>query len=193
MPAYLNWFGNNWQNIFVTAASNTLTAFENLGRNLRSIWSAVLDFFRTGKFEFNWTPISQGFVNTVGKLPDIAPRVVTDLEKGLQANISSATDALGQSMDEQRAKLTEKFNTDSKVPAGTIVDPADSGGDKKKTTGENKVALAGSQEAASLAFRGLQPTKLESIATEQLKAAKEGNKKLDKLGGGDTSEGVGLE
>ena len=178
IPAYLTWFGNNWYQIFETTASNTLTIFENLATNIQNIWTGVMDYFAGNPMTFDWKPLSDGFINTIGELPDIPPRAIGELERGLSESIAAATDALGQSMNESRDRITAQFDTNSKVPAGLIAPEADAGGAaKEKAAGksESRAALAGSAEAASIFLRGIGgandvPTKQLKVAEKQLEA-----------------------
>ena len=178
IPAYIGWLADNWMNIFQTLGANTLTLFENLGKNLRAVWNAVLNFFRTGTFKVNFSSITEGFVNTIEKLPDIPPRAITDLERGLQSNIDSATEALGESMNASRERMTKEFDTSSKVPSGTLVDEASADVKGGKHDKKNQAASAFSKEAVEIAFAGTGPNKLEDLATKQLEATKETNKLL---------------
>lgn len=169
IPAYLTWFGDNWQNVFITVAANTLTVFENLVTNIQSAWTSLMNFFSGKPLEFNWKPLSDGFINTVEKLPDIPPRAVTDLEKGMQASINAATDNLANSMDMSRERITKSFDTSSKVPAGTIVPEADSSGGSDKQS-KSSALLAGSKEAAAAFTRGIGTDK-NDLAKKTLSAA----------------------
>lgn len=190
LPAYVQWFGDNFVEMVVTYTSNVLTTYENLGKNIMSIWRGVLDFFSTGTFKVDFTPITDGFINTVSALPDVAPRIVTEFEKGLQASIASQTEALGESITAERERLTKMFDTESKVPDSTLVDDAEASGgkEKKKKEGDNKAALIGSAEAAKLALGG-GANKLEDLAAKSLKEQQRTNEKLDALNEGEDNSG----
>jgi hypothetical protein len=186
MPAYLDWFGNNWQNLFVDIASNTLTIFENMGTNIRDAMGKIWDYIASGgktKLELSWQSLTEGFVKTVADLPDIPERVASDYEKSLMSSIDAQTENLVTSMQEQRDKLTEQFSPLNASPtAGTAGDLTDlSKPDKEKTLhekrSENKAILAGSSEAASIMLRGINGTSNDPKLTEQKKT----NQKLDQL------------
>jgi hypothetical protein len=154
IPAYLDWFSSNWQNIFVTVAANTLTIFENLGANIIDAMTKIWDFIASGgtaKLELAWTPLTTGFINTIDSLPDIPDRVVGEFEKSLMASIESQSETLATSMASQRAKLTEQFSPlkttkgDGTVPLDDLTKP-----DKAKSSaGKDSptLALRGSSEA----------------------------------------------
>lgn len=172
-PIAIKWFGENWLNILQTGAANTLTLFENLGKNLRSVWTAVLNFFRTGTFKIDFTPISQGFINTINKLPDIPQRKISELEKALKDDVTNASSALAESLTASRERLFSMYDTNSKVPDGTLrrgrsTDEAASKHDKSNTA-----ASIFSKEAVQIAFAGTGPSKMEELAQKQLEAMEE--------------------
>ncbi len=187
IPAYVSWFADNFQNIFVTLASNELTLFENMGTNIKSAWTAILAFLQGQPLKFNWTPLTDGFINTIEKLPDIPPRAIGELESGLMKSIDSATDALGESMNNQREKLakemgetrktlTAQLDTNSKVPGNVVPDDADATHakkEKKAKESDNKASLIGSAEAAKAIFSGFNNNKMEEIAGKTLEVSQE--------------------
>lgn len=177
LPAYAAWFAENWYEIIVTLASNALTVFENIGTNIKNIWTAVLDFFSTGTFKVNWKPLTDGFINTVKELPKVADREVGTLENGLAENFATQFDSLTTSMqtqfkevsediDTKKADILKKFETTSKVPAGTLVADAEGknhdGNDK-----DNGAASRGSKEAAKIITFGAR-SGIENILNQQL-------------------------
>lgn len=169
-PAYITWFADNWQDVMFTAVDYTLTLFINLGQNIRDLWASVLNFFSTGKFEFDWTPLLEGAKSTISKLPDIPERAVTQFEQGLQRDITAMNANLGESMDKQREELTKKFSPTKSVPgAAGLTPPEESAAATPKTTKNDlKASFAGSQEAASIMLRGVGGKSMEQIAQKQL-------------------------
>lgn len=108
LPAYLDWFGSNWHQVFFTAFDFVTTAMINVGKNIRAVWSAVLDFIAGNGFNVDFTPILDGFVSTIGKLPDIPPRAMSELEANLQTDVTTIGQRLGTSFDEI---VTERLAT----------------------------------------------------------------------------------
>lgn len=156
MPVYLSWFRENWQQIFITGASNTLTLFENLGANIKSVWAAVLEFFSTGTFKVDWTPLTQGFVNTVSKLPDIPKRALTELEKGMDSQISEMNASLEANVQKSQEKFAAMYNPTGKgLPGPGKAGGLGGGEEKTQKLPELKAALEGSEAAASIMLRGL--------------------------------------
>lgn len=80
-----DWFANNWTGLIRDGAAAALSIFENLGTNLRGLWTAVMDFFRTGRFEFQPTGLLEGFKATVGELPQIARPALASLDDAVNA------------------------------------------------------------------------------------------------------------
>lgn len=179
VPAYADWFANNWQNLFTDIAANTLTVFENLGQNISSAMRAIWDYIASGgknKLELSWKPLAEGFIKTVDDLPDIPDRVVSDFEKSLAQSISDQGDLIAESQAEYRAKLAEQFNPiKSTAPAMNPDQFPEFGKDAKAVTSrsssDNTASLAGSQQAASIMLRGL-----SNPRQEELKEAKKQTK-----------------
>lgn len=190
-PAYISWFADNWYEILITIAANTLTTFENIGTNIKNVWTSVLEFFRTGKFEFNWQPLTDGFINTVKELPQIADREIGPLEQTLKDAFDIKSTNLGESMAAQFAeievktaqtkeKLVKEFSTDSKVPAGSITDPAEGKDHSKGKDPTNGAALITSAEAAKMATAGIGATMLD-VAKQQLAVSKKSDVRLGNI------------
>ena len=168
-PTYMEWFGKNWSSVLLTAVDYAATVFINLGTNIKNLWQTVLDFFAGNGVEFNWTPLTEGFKNSIDKLPDVPERLTTDFEKSLKSQIEGMSDDLGASMDTQRAELEKKF---SPLAKPTPTDPEEFAGKEKKVKNvkeANKAVFAGSSEAASIMLRGVGGGKtIEDIANKQL-------------------------
>jgi hypothetical protein len=79
------WIANNWVNMIVDAFNAIGTAFKNLGTNLRNLWDAVLNYFKTGEFNFNWTPILEGFKATTAALPELVKPNLTSMQGEIDA------------------------------------------------------------------------------------------------------------
>lgn len=176
IPGYVSWFTNNFDEIIDASIHNALQAFENLGSNISAIWQGVLNFFKTGEFNFDFTPMTKGMIQEISKMPDIAPRAISEMEKGLESSIAASAENLGEAFSTgfaktssdfgaSKEKWTQHFDTASKVPAGMMVDDAE-GKDHEKKTREKKsqstAALIGSKEAASAFTRGLGTEKDET-------------------------------
>lgn len=101
LPAYLEWFGNNWQNLFRDLLSFTETVFSNLGSNIGSAMTEIWKYIASGGTEalaFSWTPLRDGFVATVESLPQVAERIPSELEKSLTEMVSGLKTKLATDM-----------------------------------------------------------------------------------------------
>lgn len=186
IPAYFAWFGENWSSILSDMATNEVTAFKNIGKNIQMAWGAIKAYLTGAPLKFNWTDLEDGFVNTVKKLPDVPPRAISELEQGLKLSVNAASQNLFDAMkakreelyaDNQstRQRLTKKYDANSNVPAGT--EPGEAGAiHESKTKLSNKAILSGSSEAAALTTRGLGGNKDDkqlTIAKESLNVQKD--------------------
>jgi hypothetical protein len=168
IPGYLDWFGENWHRVLMTTANFAATIFENIGTNIRGAWDAVMAYLQGKPLNFNWKPLTEGFVSAIDKLPEIPDRLVSDFERGLQGDIEAMTQNLGESMDKQRAELAAKYNPQSTTSAIVPTTPVEPAAPTAKPA-ELKASFAGTQEAASILLRGIGGGKsMEQIAQKQL-------------------------
>ncbi len=101
LPAYLEWFGNNWQNLFRDLLSFTETVFSNLGSNIGSAMTEIWKYIASGGTEalaFSWTPLRDGFIATVESLPQVAERIPGELEKSLTEMVGGLQTKLATDM-----------------------------------------------------------------------------------------------
>lgn len=164
LPAYFKWFQDNALNIAVTFGSNYVKIYENIGSNIKSVMTEVWDYVKSGgtdAINFTMTDLRDGFINTIGALPDVPARVVGDYEKSLQASIEAQAESIGESIDAQRKSLEEKFSPLKTAPVAGNTDFEEFGKAEKEKTAKaakdlsNKAALQGSSEAASILLRGV--------------------------------------
>jgi hypothetical protein len=172
--------------VLLTAVDYAATVFINLGENIRNVWQSVLDFISTGKFEFNWKPLTEGFKNSIADLPDVPKRLTTEFETALQSDIASMTQSVGEEMNKQRTVLEQKFSVTPKMRAQSpTYDPTEAtpAAAKESKPSEFKAAFKGSQEAASIALRGSSGSKLETLAKQQLEETKKQTKAIEASNG----------
>lgn len=107
VPAYLNWFGENWYQVFETAGSLLWNFAANVGENLIDLFDAIKSVLSGGDWTYVFTPLLDGFENTMKALPEIAMRELSITEQVMQESI----DGINRKLDfetfraEQRAKL----------------------------------------------------------------------------------------
>lgn len=87
--AVMQWFGTEWGNIFRTALDYSLTILENLGKNIRGVWSGVLDFIQGKGFNVDYTPLTEGAKSAISKMPDVKEFVGTDAFKDAFAELDN--------------------------------------------------------------------------------------------------------
>lgn len=107
LPQLFNWFGSTWKQVFYTAFDLAATVFINLGKNIRSAMSAIWEFIKSGgtkSLAFSWTPLSEGFVNTIKSLPELQEREIGAIEKQLMANVDRMSGQLTEDAGEFMAK-----------------------------------------------------------------------------------------
>ena len=156
IPSVLTWFADNWQDIFFTATDYALTALINLGQNIRALWSGVLDFIEGKGFNVDWTPLTEGAVSTLRRLPEIPERELTGLEQelGLQVDrmAGDLTGLLAEHMQMRRAELLGPGDAFEVADSG-LGDLADDFGDAiadgaSKSTGGIDFGLSAAQKQA---------------------------------------------
>lgn len=155
LPAVLNWFSNNWQDIFQTAFNFATTMMRNLSTNVVSVLSRLPDLIR-GRVNFNqlWTPLTEGFVSTIRELPNIPRREMGQLETALQSQVDTARTNLQGSWQQFHAQRLAQL-----TGGATVQKTQEAATETGRRVGENfareaakevqkfDAALAGSAEA----------------------------------------------
>lgn len=188
LPAYLDWFGENWHQVFFTAFDFVTTAMINVGENIRSIWSGILNFIAGNGFHVDFTPILDGFVSTIGKLPDIPPRVMSELETSLQADVTTIGKRLGTSFDEivtERLATLADMQTAAALEKPTLKAPEMT--DRSDSQNDDNSPRTGTEQKFSGAMQRGSAEALKTILssmqgrTPELLEAKKQTKLLEKM------------
>jgi len=196
LPALLTWFGSNWKDVFFTAFDVVTTVFINMGQNIRNTMAAIWDFIASGgtaSFEVAWTPLTDGFVNTIKKMPDLPKRVIGPLEQELQNQVTSLGSGLNQGMQklvgERLSQLDEFRNrTNAELEdtgAGEGTDNGedtgggDGGGGSASTSKSLGSGLARGSEAALKAIFASQ--RQDRIPAQSLAEQKKQTSKLSEI------------
>lgn len=98
------WVANNWVKLLADGFTAVGQVFANLAKNLTSAWDAFLNYLKTGKFEFDWTPLLKDFKATADALPELLrPNLVSmdgaiaavdeDLNRKIEGRAKAAADA----------------------------------------------------------------------------------------------------
>lgn len=109
VPGVLDWFMNNWRDIFTDIFNFTTTVFSNIGKNVMDFFIAIKDVLSGKGWTFEFTALTAGFESSLKELPQIAERELSGLEKSLYGQISELNQTLNEGFDEQYAKNLSKF------------------------------------------------------------------------------------
>jgi hypothetical protein len=198
LPAYLSWFGDNWQNLFTDLVSFTATVFTNLAENIGSAMVAIWDYIASGGTEslsIAWTPLLEGFQATVDALPQVAERIPGELEKSLTEMVSGLKTKLATDM-------TATMDALQKATEKTPITPRVEDPKKKKTEEVERTAAksgvqalqAGSSAAISAIFASMRGADLDAemlaIQQQQLEIQQE---QLAAIKDMTASEGLDIE
>jgi tape measure domain-containing protein len=63
------WFSDNWRNVFSDIYNATTTIVTNLFTNIRNLWSAFWNWIKTGRWEFQWKGLTEGFKSSIKEWP----------------------------------------------------------------------------------------------------------------------------
>jgi len=143
LPALFTWFGKNWSGIWRTALDFALTAFINLGKNVRAIFSGIWEFIKTGKWDVAFTPITEGFRNMVQELPQIPKREMGPLETKLRAEADDLSASLTGDFEAFRTERREQL-----LGTGDPVEPVEKPDLSLEMPGDTKEAKAAGGIAA---------------------------------------------
>jgi hypothetical protein len=156
VPAYFNWFLDNWQNVWTTAVNFVGTAFENMGSNIASAMDGIWNYIASGgteALEMAWTPLLDGAENTIGALPEIAARVPSAVEQELQARASELREGLMEQFGGAIGPAVEAAATPAiknmQATAKKVVDDTEDVVATTRETGGVAALQAGSGEALS--------------------------------------------
>lgn len=178
-------FSSNWKDTFFTAFDLVTTVFINLGENIRNAMGEIWDFIMSGgtdSLELSWKPLTDGFVNTVKNMPELADAEIRatspELERLYGELGKREADAKHRGMKGVAADAKTAAEAAMKIEGGT----ANGGADKNKGAG---VALRDSAEEAKTIFSAMRSggspqEKQLDISKQQLEQTKETNRLIDK-------------
>lgn len=171
LPQYISWFGSNFSNMLTTIGDFAGTVFANLVYNIENAWKALMDYLSGNPVQFDWTPLTEGFQNSISELPDIPKRLTTEFEKGLKRDIDATATNLTASMEQQRAKLESVYKPVD-VPTPTEIEDVAQGAEAATKNQGQKFSGAlqkGSAEAYSAIIQAMGAGKDPQVkATDKL-------------------------
>lgn len=148
IPPLLQWFAENWQNIFTDLGNITAAIFENLWTNVSDFFTSVKNVLNGDPAEWRFTALEIGFESTMKALPDIAERELTQIEKDLDALATHMEEQISGSFDkryaENRALFLGMFERDMGSTERPEADPT-----KRVIAGGGGGALAGGSGSGS--------------------------------------------
>ena len=117
IPAYASWFGENFFNILETAFSAVSAMVTNhitkIIDTLAALWGFISSAGSTdilGQLgEIAGRSYLEGFENSIGELPNIAQRALTDREKELQASMGATANKIAEEFNTKFAERTVKL------------------------------------------------------------------------------------
>jgi tape measure domain-containing protein len=106
------WFGDNWRNVFTDIYNATSTILTNLFTNMRSLWSSFWAWIKTGRWEFQWKGLTEGFRSTIKEWPRL-----------VEANVRQTTPELERLQREWQRRWQEATEAAGLAGAGTREGP----------------------------------------------------------------------
>lgn len=82
------WLANNWSNLIIDGVNAVGTAFRNLGTNISGIWDGLKSLAAGKGFQFEWTPILQGFEATLAELPAMVDPAFISLQGAIKEKLA---------------------------------------------------------------------------------------------------------
>ena len=190
VPAYLEWFANNWSNIFTDLASFQATVITNMIKNISGFFEYVQGYLSGDSKNYEWTSLTEGFKATMQELPQIASRGLSDTEKMLGQNINGLTNDIDK-IFEGRQKAGRDFIDglfDAKPQAGrTKFETTES--QKRRAVGkgpgetkEEEAAKTSSSSSSSSASSQQQPKEVQ-LSGGQIVGLEDLNKRISSAQG----------
>lgn len=178
------WAMGNWREILLTSTDYMLTVLINLGQNIRNVWQGVLDFIAGNGFNVDFTPLSEGFHNSISKMPELTKANIDQL----RPQIDQAYEMLNQRANEAEALKMEREQAKANKSGtpGAALNMGGGGGG----TGKGKDAKAEFVGIAQLAEKMQQQAGAKADTAKQLQAAEKTALATDKMAAAANGEGL---
>jgi len=85
----VEWGMRNWKDILADYINLYVTMFKNLGKNIKSIWTGILNFIKGKGFKVDFTPITEGFKSQIKEMPALEEFVATDKYKDAMQELNN--------------------------------------------------------------------------------------------------------
>lgn len=99
-PAYLDWYADNFFNIFKDISNFHHTVQKNMAHNVKEFFEGLWAYLSGGEGGFEFIALTEGFESSLSELPVIAERKITETEKQLQRDIANLDQMMGDSWNE---------------------------------------------------------------------------------------------
>lgn len=108
-----NYIATNWRSLMLDGLNGVATGFQNLVKNIGDFGSAIVEWLQnpTKGFQFNWTPLLDGFEATAAKLPELAKPHLTSLQDQIDAKLQ----AIGEREAKRVEGMAKKSDADVKA------------------------------------------------------------------------------
>lgn len=176
IPALLQWFLDNWKNIFNTLWEFHKTVFLNLAENMKSTMKDVWDYVASGGKESMstaWKPLLDGFESTVDQLV-LPERIKSELQLSLENTVQNLSTGLSEKFQDMfgiQGKKTPRGDAKGKDKAKPE--------DNKAGAGLAGAVLKGSTAAYSAIVKSSNNQK-DALQKQQLNVLKEQKKEQEK-------------
>ena len=175
IPAVLSWFGRNWQDVFKTAFNFVKTSAVNLGVNLLNLWDSVIGFIEGRGFNFEWTPLLDGFKSTIKEMPNIPDRAISEMEKRMVGNVERLGSKVGEGFQNMLAPRLAKLTAMQNKVASKSVKTAVKSAEQMQKAGEgiktkNDFANAAKKQTQEVKFAGAMQRGSDGATTAIVKA-----------------------
>jgi hypothetical protein len=136
-----DYIANNWTNLLIDAFNAVGSTIHNLGTNIGNLFVATQNFLAGQGWDFEWTPLLDGFQATAEKLPELIKPELTSL--------ADERDQVLARIATKEAKRAEDIAAATTGPAATMAEDVE----KKAEKGDQYHATAavqfGSKEFSS--------------------------------------------
>lgn len=126
IPAYLSFMYNNWSDVWKDIVNYTSTVLSNLYTNIVNFFAEVADFLASGgtkTFQFDWTPLTEGFTSAIKALPVIAEREIGGLEAALAGQVGELQNQLGSDLQKYIADRKQELEKVKDSAKDAVVPP----------------------------------------------------------------------
>jgi hypothetical protein len=159
------WLSENWKELWVDWMTIEMTFLKNMGTNAANFGMAFWDAIKGKGFDFEWTPLLEGFKATAAKFPELMKPVWADMSAEINEQFNKIN-----AKEEARKKNVASYGQRSKA----IVDADLPGKDKKGHKVHDYAGGAdfGTKESYAEVLKlyggGKGDNKLEKVANKQL-------------------------